>query len=282
MRLRDVAAVDPPTPGFSPDEAGVEISFLPLDRVWHDSRFDPSTTLDFDGDTRSYTPVLEGDVLVPKVAPTFGRGRVALARGLVAGRALATSEVFVVRTPDPTAARFLQYRLQAADFITEGVANWTGVAGLKRISSDFLRDVRIDRGAWSDRDTIARFLDAETAGIDALMAQRTRQGALLIERRRALMFAAVSGRLGAQRHRRSSDVPWLMTLPEHWSEIKLTRVARLGSGAHSEPLATRLVGRLRDPLDHDGRGCTDPGRSPRGARAYTRVHLRDRAREFRG
>lgn len=230
MRLRDVAAVDPPTPGFSLDDAGAEISFLPLDRVWHDSRFDASTTIDFDGDTRSYTPVLQGDVLVPKVAPTFGRGRVALARGLAAGRALATSEVFVVRTPDPTAARFLQYRLQAADFITEGVASWTGVAGLKRISSDFLRDVRIDRDAWRDRETIADFLDGETARIDASADQRTRQAALLIERRRAVVFAAVSGRLGARRLRRSSDLAWLTTLPEHWSEIKLTRVARLGSG----------------------------------------------------
>lgn len=230
MRLRDVASVDPPTTGFTADDVGTEVSFIPLERVWHDARFDPSTTTEFDGDSRSYRRVQEGDLLVPKVAPTFGRGRIAFARGLTQGRALATSEVFVVRARHDAAARFLQYRLQAADFLSEGVASWTGVAGLKRVSSDFLRNVRIDTGAWSQREEIADFLDTETARIDALIAARMRQAELFSEWRRAVMFAAVSGALTYAGTRRRSTVPWLSTLPDSWSEVKLTHVARLGSG----------------------------------------------------
>lgn len=182
MRLRDVAAVDPPSPGFARVDAGTLISFLPLERIWHDSRFDASQTIEFDGETRSYNRVLEGDLLVPKVAPTFGRGRVAIAQGLTNRRALATSEVFVVRTPDPAAVRFLQYRLQAADFLGTGMASWTGVAGLKRISSDFVRSARILRGAWKLREEIADFLDAATAEIDSMTHLRRRQVRLLAER----------------------------------------------------------------------------------------------------
>ena len=182
MRLRDVASVDPSTSGFSRADAGKEMTFLPLDRIWHDARFDPSLTIEFDGNTKSYTAVMEGDVMVPKVAPTFAHGRVALARDLIGNRALATSEVFVVRTDDRTDARFLQYRLQAADFVSEGTASWTGVAGLKRVSSDFLRNVRISERAWDARSVIADFLDAETARIDAMIGLRTRQERLLTER----------------------------------------------------------------------------------------------------
>ncbi len=186
MRLRDVAAVDPRSHGFGRGDIGTRMSFLPLDTVWQDDRFDPSGKLEFDGHIRSYTAVLEGDVLLPKVAPTFAHARVGLARGLESGRALATSEVFVVRAHDPTAASFLRYRLQAQDFITEGVASWTGVAGLKRISSDFVRDVRIAPQAWHDRKSISDYLDAETAQIDAMIVARTRQSNLLARRAQAV------------------------------------------------------------------------------------------------
>jgi type I restriction enzyme S subunit len=186
MRLRDVASVDPSTSGFSRADAGKEMTFLPLDRIWHDARFDPSLTIDFDGDTKSYTAVMEGDVMVPKVAPTFAHGRVALARDLIGNRALATSEVFVVRTDNRNEARFLQYRLQAADFVSEGIASWTGVAGLKRISSDFLRNVQISERAWGARSVIADYLDAETARIDVLVRLRRCQRSLLNERRGAV------------------------------------------------------------------------------------------------
>lgn len=98
------------------------------------------------------------------------------------------------------------------------------------VTADDVGTLKVPVPPWATQRATAGFLDAEIARIDALEAQRSRQATLLIERRQAVMFAAVSGRLGDQTHRRSSDIPWLSTLPEHWSEIKLTRVARLGSG----------------------------------------------------
>jgi type I restriction enzyme S subunit len=138
-----------------------EISFLPLENIWADGRFDPSSTIVYTGDVASYNPVAEGDILVPKVTPTFSHGRVAIARHLVNNAALATSEVFVVRARDNTKTRFLRYRLLAKDFRTEGEASQYGVAGLKRISTQFLRDVRIAEEPWHRASAIADFLDRE-------------------------------------------------------------------------------------------------------------------------
>ncbi len=169
MRLRHVAELNPAVRGLSRADAGREISFLPLDRIWSDERFNPSETVEFSGDLASYNPVAEGDILLPKVSPTFTQGRVVVARGLANSRALATSEVFVIRASRCVEARFLAYRLRAADFLKEGEASWTGVAGLKRVSSEFVRDVRIDRGAWEDGPRVADFLDRECERIRTLV-----------------------------------------------------------------------------------------------------------------
>jgi len=147
------------------------VSFLPLDRIWADSRFDPSHTIEFSGDVESYNPVREGDLLVPKVSPTFAHGRTAIASGLTGGRALATSEVFVLRPDDPRDAAFLRYRLISPDFLREGQSAWHGVAGLKRVSGDFLMSTRIATRAWRDRHAIADLLDRECERIGGFAAR---------------------------------------------------------------------------------------------------------------
>jgi type I restriction enzyme S subunit len=161
MRLRFVATLGPLACGFGSSNVTDEVSFLPLERIWADARFDPSERIEFSGDCGSYNPVSEGDLLVPKVSPTFAHGRTALARGLVGGRALATSEVFIVRAHEPADARFLQYRLLAPDFLETGKSAWTGVAGLKRVSAEFVRNVRIDDTSWRARRDIVDILDRE-------------------------------------------------------------------------------------------------------------------------
>jgi type I restriction enzyme S subunit len=181
IRLRYVAAVNPPVPGLRRSAKGKEVSFLPLDHIWADDRFDPSDAVEFTGDVQSYNAVAEGDLVVPKVAPTFTHGRVAIATGLVNGLALATSEVFVVRPHDGTARRFLKYRLIASDFRQEGEASWVGVAGLKRVSSEFLKDVRISPSAWRSRSEIAEFLDCECTRIDELCDEIARTAAVAFE-----------------------------------------------------------------------------------------------------
>lgn len=180
MRLRHVATLNPLVGGLSWADVGTEISFIPLDCVWPDDRFDASQTVEFAGATESYSSVAEGDLLVPKVSPTFAHGRACIAVGLKNGRALATSEVFVLRPKDQDAVRFLKYRLLARDFLSEGQASWAGVAGLKRISADFVRDVRLDRDAWSRRVEVSDFLDGECARIRALTTELTEMSRALV------------------------------------------------------------------------------------------------------
>jgi type I restriction enzyme S subunit len=167
VKLRYLVDLSPPAgrwPVLPPDNV---VSYVPLEAVWPDDRFDPTRWINFEGDPGSYNPCENGDVLVPKVSPTFSHGRVAVAHGLANGRGLATSEVFVLRPREPRSARFIKYRLLAIDFRSAGEAAQTGVAGLKRVSASFVGNVRVDEMAWQRRHEIAELLDREVSRVRA-------------------------------------------------------------------------------------------------------------------
>lgn len=187
MRLRFVATLGPQVDGFGPGNAGDVVSFLPLDRIWPGRRFDPSFTVEFTGNVHSYNPVKEGDLLVPKVSPTFAHGRTAIARGLVNGRALATSEVFVLRAHDERDANFLQYRLRDPEFLARGRASWQGVAGLKRVSAEYVKSVQVDEAVWQSRHAIAGFLDRETTRLGEAMTMCHRAAVAMTDARHELV-----------------------------------------------------------------------------------------------
>ncbi len=198
MRLRYVATVGPAARGFGASAIGDDVSFLPLDRIWADERFDPSEVIEYTGRAGSYNPVNEGDILLPKVSPTFAHGRCTVARGLVGSRALATSEVFVIRAHDPRNAAFLTYGLRDPAFLEEGQASWTGVAGLKRVSARFVSDMRISSEAWRERHKIVGILDEVCARV-AQCGRLARQVAARVEQARSAMLAEVLAGKGRNR-----------------------------------------------------------------------------------
>jgi type I restriction enzyme S subunit len=79
---------------------------------------------------------------------------------------------------------------------------------------------------------LVAFLDEEVGRLDELVRLKRRLRTLLVERRTSVMYQAVSGRLRSPPHERraAADVPWLDSVPVNWEEVKLTHVAKLGSG----------------------------------------------------
>jgi restriction endonuclease S subunit len=219
VRLRFVASLGPPVEGFAPCNQGDVVSFLSLDKIWSDDRFNPHETVEFSGDLQSYNPVMEGDLLVPKVSPTFTHGRTAVAVGLVNGRALATSEVFVLRAHDRRDSKFLQYRLLSPDFLAAGEAAWQGVAGLKRVTADFVKSVEIGHEAWERRYAIADFLDVELARIRRAVRRASEIADRLASARERVMDNLLFG------HAESAVDSWYGELPEGWGVAPLKSLA---------------------------------------------------------
>jgi type I restriction enzyme, S subunit len=206
-RLRYFATVNPPTPEFLTLPQDYECSFLPLEAVWPDGRLNTEATRCVEDGFGSYNFVREGDILVPKVTPTFEHNRVAIADSLAGGLALATTEVHTVRVHDESHRRFLHYRLRAADFQQFGKASMIGVAGLQRVPAAVLLNLPIYPAALENRARLVAFLDQECHRINRLGVARGggggtllgRLGSLLIEYRDALITEAVTGDLDVAR-----------------------------------------------------------------------------------
>jgi type I restriction enzyme S subunit len=202
-RLRYLAEVNPPTPEFDDLPADAEVPFLPLEAVWPGERLDVSRRRPKREVSNGYTRFREGDILVPKITPTFEADRTVLVRGLEGGIAAGTTELHIVRPRPGVEPRFLRYILSSRPFLLGGEASMIGVAGQKRVPEDWLKDFPVQITEPCIQLAIADYLDAETARIDALIAKLGGDKTsppdsltgLLLEKRQALITAAVTGEL---------------------------------------------------------------------------------------
>jgi type I restriction enzyme S subunit len=195
VRLRHVAAVNPPTPEFEllPDTA--EFPFFPLEAIWPGDRLVTTRHQCKAAVSSGYTRFREGDILLPKITPTFQADRTVIANGLEGGVGAGTTELHVVRAGPDADVRYLRYLLSSKNFLDEGEASMIGVAGQKRVPDDYLRNLTVPVVHLHQQRAIADYLDRETAHIDGLIERIDRQVALLRERRQALITAAVTGEL---------------------------------------------------------------------------------------
>lgn len=169
-RLRDLCQVNPGVPRWDRLDDDDQVPFLPMERVWTD-RLDLSEVRPKHEVASGYTRFAEGDLLLPKITPTFEAGRAAVATGLNDSIGTGTTELHVLRPNCRVNPRWLLHFLNSKTFLRRGHADMYGVAGQKRISADFVKSYPVDPPALEDQQRIADYLDAETARIDELIAE---------------------------------------------------------------------------------------------------------------
>ncbi|MGS3162028.1 restriction endonuclease subunit S [Aeromonas caviae] len=109
--------------------------------------------------------------------------------------------------------RYNYYLLQAARTQLEELA--TGNV-LKILNTERLGALNLVKVPVEEADTIAAFLDYETARIDRLIVQQQRLIELLKEKRQAVISHAVTKGLNPHAPMKDSGVEWLGQVPEHW------------------------------------------------------------------
>lgn len=179
VRMRHLADVNPPVPEFDLLPATSELTFVPLEAVWPSNRLDLSRSRVKSEVATGYVRFREGDILVPKVTPTFQAARAALASKVPSRVGAASTEVHIVRPKPGVDPRFVTYAFHTAPFLNEGVAAFQGVAGLQRVPDMFLRDFRVRAVSITQQQKLADFLDAQVARIDNVIALRGEQVAAL-------------------------------------------------------------------------------------------------------
>ncbi|MFE1951986.1 restriction endonuclease subunit S [Streptomyces sp. NPDC059524] len=194
VRLRHLAQVNPLTPAFDRLADEDELTFLPMEAVWPGSRLDITRRRVKASVATGYTRFQDGDVLVPKITPTFEAGRAVLIAGLLGGVGVGTTELHVVRPGPRIDPRFLLYTVNTHGFLRLGKAEMYGVAGQQRVPDSFLRDLQVELPRLEEQRRLADFLDGETTRIDALRDRRAQQRRLLEERHTVALAECVSSR----------------------------------------------------------------------------------------
>lgn len=144
-------------------------------------------------------------------------------------------------------AGFCKYALREPRFLAEVERRSVGVS-YPAINSSDLAAIPIPAPPDDLQLRIEKFLDRETARLDALVAAKQRVLDLLAEKRKAIIATAVTRGLDPKVKLRDSGVPWLGEIPAHWEVVPFRWYFRIGSGdfiatdeVASEPDAARAT-----------------------------------------
>lgn len=189
IKIKNVAYLDPNC--YKPFES-CEVSFAPMDCIRTNQRIEKVALLSTDND--SYSSFNNGDIALAKVSPCFENKNVCIMDNLKNLYAFGSSELFNLR-PFNIITRFLLYWLQTDRFVENGVACMTGVAGLKRIPSWYIKNAYITYLPLSEQTAIANYLDAKCSQIDEVISEKE---ALILDLelyKKSLIYEVVTGKV---------------------------------------------------------------------------------------
>lgn len=157
---------------------------------------------------------------------------------------LIVSTGFAVVRPRGVASKFLAYCLRSSYFIETVVSRSVGVSYPATNPTD-VSCIEVPLPPLEEQQTIARFLDAQTARIDTLVAKKRQLIAKLKEKRSALIArtvtrglppeAAKAAGLEPNPEMKDSGEGWIGQMPCHWKAQKGSHLGRLiGSAAPAD------------------------------------------------
>lgn len=158
------------------------------------------------------TEVYEGDVLVSRLNNPIGRACVVPDLG---GKVVTSVDNVIFRPDSKFYRKFIVYLFSSEEYFKH-TSNLARGATMQRISRGLLGNIRVVTPSREEQTQIARFLDHETAKIDALIREQERLIELLQEKRQAVISHAVTKGLDPDVPIKNSGVEWLGEVPAHW------------------------------------------------------------------
>lgn len=191
ISFRRISRIDPIT--SIPVAIDPLVTFLGLEDVQpgHLANFDECRILE--DVATGYSRFKSGDILIPKVSPSFGHGRAVVAPSSISEVGFASTEIYVLRCNDPKDTNYVCASLRARDFLLQGESTYQGVAGVKRADREFILNWNIRWPDESIRADIAREVEEAQNKLEHL-EEFTKIGvSSLKELRSSIIFEAVTG-----------------------------------------------------------------------------------------
>ncbi len=174
-------------------------------------------------DLSPYQLVCPGDLVMNKMKAWQGSIAMSEHRGIV------SPAYFVYRRWEPSDTqinkRYVHYLLRSPAYVAQYLRRSKGIR-VNQWDLDPMAFERIEMllPSSEEQTQIAKFLDYETAKIDALVAKQQQLIALLKEKRQAVISHAVTRGLNPDAPMRDSGIEWLGRIPGHWTTCRLKHV----------------------------------------------------------
>ncbi len=148
----------------------------------------------------------------------------------VQGRFWTVDTMFYTVVQGAVSARYLYYSALTIPF-----HYYSTNTALPSMTQESLGSHLVVAPSFLDQAKIARFLDHETARIDALISEQERLIDLLKEKRQAVISRAVTKGLNPETPMKDSGVEWLGEVPAHWQISPIKRIATIRYGIGEPP-----------------------------------------------
>jgi len=189
--LRRVCKVDPVTDISNLSDS--EVTFLGLEDVQAGNLANFESVRSIEEVRVGYSRFLDGDILVPKVSPSFGHGRAVVARELISSVGFASTEIFTIRANVAGDNDYICASMRARDFLVMGEFSYQGVAGVKRVDKEVIMDWKIRWPEVSERLRIVESIAKAQKNLEELERKTTCAISSLIELRASLIQSATLG-----------------------------------------------------------------------------------------
>ncbi|KNC15296.1 hypothetical protein AC790_02850 [Pantoea sp. RIT-PI-b] len=97
--------------------------------------------------------------------------------------------------------------------------------GIPHVNGEELKNIQLTIPSFTEQNTIADFLDNETAKIDKLIDKQQQLIELLKEKRQAVISHAVTKGLNSDVPMKHSGFKWLGEVPEHWDTARVKNIS---------------------------------------------------------
>nr|WP_245204236.1 restriction endonuclease subunit S [Ammoniphilus resinae] len=173
VRLGDVCTINPPKKLTQDLYMELnEVSFIPMSDVTEDGRINTSNKRNYSDVSNGFSYFIEDDVLFAKITPCMENGKGTIARGLINGLGVGSTEFHVLRPNKNLVTSDWVYRfLSYSGFRKIAERNMTGSAGQKRVPKAFLESTLVPLPPLETQKQITRTLDT-VAGLLAMSKQQ--------------------------------------------------------------------------------------------------------------
>jgi restriction endonuclease S subunit len=168
VKISDIAEINPKKTEICNNDLKKTASFVPMkDLNEFNIYFNAVDSMNVEAMySKGYSYFKDSDVLLAKVTPCFENGKSGIAKNLLNGFGFGSTEFYVFRANENTLDKWIYYNIVTNKFINDGINNFTGTSGLRRVPKDFVSNYQIPLPDIQTQKVIVEKLEQERNVVD--------------------------------------------------------------------------------------------------------------------